>query len=252
LGTLALRDDSAINKDRRLAVIRLLGISSVLLAALFSAGTAAQAPEAARPLAAGSGDEAFRNAAAARYRAILDDLARGRRLDQDRVLLERVRQIAAGLIAAAKAVLPEVAAWPWEVHVASDPAMGTFCMAGGKILVASSLVIRLDLEDGELAALLGHEIAHALADHRREVQRASIDTDVMQEIRQAEIATKQEFEADQIGIGLAHRAGWPAPGIVGFYEKLARDEPPGTFQSSHPAAVMRLEMARETAAKLPR
>ena len=61
----------------------------------------------------------------------------------------------------------------------------------------------------------------------------------------------QEIEADEIGMDLAHRGGWPASAIVSFYEKLAANELPGTFNSSHPGAAARLEMARAMAHQPP-
>ena len=60
----------------------------------------------------------------------------------------------------------------------------------------------------------------------------------------------QENEADEIGMRLAYRAGWPASSLVSFYEKLAAQEPPGTFNSSHPTAALRVEAARAMARKL--
>lgn len=199
---------------------------------------------------AGIEDEAFRNEAAAQYRKILAGLSAKGKLDDDGVALERVRRIAKGLIAAAAEARPETATWSWEVHVTSDASTGAFCIAGGKLLVGSALVKRLDLSDGELAMLLGHEIAHAVAGHRREATRSSMDADVAQEIRQAEIAVMQENEADQIGMGLAYRAGWPTTSLVSFYDKLAAQEGPGTFNSSHPSAQSRATTARAMAQQL--
>ena len=194
--------------------------------------------------------QAFRDAAAVRYRAILGGLGARRALDDDDAARERVRRIAAGLIIAAAAERPDTAAWSWEVHVTSDPAQGAFCMAGGKVLVGSVLVRRLALDDGELAMLLGHEMGHALASHRREVARGSIDTDAAAEVRQAELAMAQEVEADRIGMRLAYRAGWPVASLVSFYDKLAAVEQPGTFNSSHPSAASRAALAKAMAAKL--
>jgi predicted Zn-dependent protease len=195
-------------------------------------------------------DAAFRDEAAAQYRKVLASLWARSKLDDDEVMLDRVRRVARGLIAAAANARPETAAWSWEIHVTSDASKGASCMAGGKILIGGELVKSLDLRDGELAMLLGHEIAHAVAGHRREAARSSMEADAAQEIRQAEIAVMQEDEADRIGMDLAYRAGWPTTSLVSFYDKLAAREPPGTFNSSHPSAQSRAAMAREMARKL--
>jgi predicted Zn-dependent protease len=222
------------------------------IALAMALGSAVASAQPANLPRASAEDEAFRNAAAAQYGKTLAGLSARGQLDDDEATLERVRRISRGLIAAAAEVRPETGTWSWEVHVTSDRSKGAFCMAGGKLLVGSALVRRLDLGDGELAMLLGHEIAHAVAGHRREALRSSMDSDAAQEIRQAEIAVMQENEADRIGMKLAYRAGWPAMSLVSFYDKLATEEGPGTFNSSHPSAQSRATTARAMAQQLGR
>ena len=218
-----------------------------LLMLVFCSATAlAQSTNLPSPVDA----DAFRNEATAQYRKILAALSAKGKLDDDEVLLARIRRVAAGLIVVAAQIRPETSAWSWEIHVTSDVSKGALCMAGGKLLVGSELVRRLGLSDGELAMLLGHEIAHAVAGHRREVARAGMEADVAQEIRQAEIAVREENEADEIGMRLAYRAGWPVSSLVSFFEKMSAEESPGTFNSSHPSAASRAAMARDMAQKL--
>ena len=62
----------------------------------------------------------------------------------------------------------QAASWEWEIHTTSDPDWDASCLAGGKLLVGTKFIDQLALDDGELATLLGHEIAHALAEHHRE------------------------------------------------------------------------------------
>ena len=224
--------------------------SILVVLAVHGAIAWAQPPVPPPPSDAGQDAEAFRADAAARYRAILARLASTGRLDDERNALDRVRRVAAGLIVAARDARPSTASWAWEVHVTSDPAIAAFCIAGGKILVGSAFVDNLDLTDAELAMLLGHEIAHAVAGHRRAAPRAGVDSDAAEEIRQTRIAVAQENEADEIGMDLAHRAGWPLAGLVAFYDKLAAREASGTFSTSHPSAAARAVAARAIADRL--
>ena len=171
-------------------------------------------------------------------------------LDEPR-MLARVRPIAARLIRAGAAERPDSAAWPWEVHVTSDPSMSAFCIAGGKILVGSAFVRRLDLDDAELAMLIAHEMAHALAGHRRaRVPVTSMDADPAEETRASQVAVAQEDEADRLGMQLAARAGWTPASLVGFFDKLAASQPEGTFSTSHAAPAMRADNAREFARRI--
>jgi predicted Zn-dependent protease len=188
-------------------------------------------------------------------------LAASGKLDEDRALLARLRDISAGLIRAAIKLKPQAVQWQWEVHTTSDPDMDAICMAGGKILVGSAFVRQLDLSDGELATLLAHEVAHAVAEHHREtfseamllnrfpavpldVIMARLDSDLSLQIRLSKLASLQESEADHLGMVLAHRAGWPATDIVSFYRKLADSEQTALVSGAYPANATRLSMAK--------
>ena len=189
------------------------------------------------------------------------ELAAEGRLDEDRVLLARLQRIGAGIIAAAIAMKPAAAQWQWEVHTTGDPNVDAYCMAGGKILVGSAFVRALALDDGELATLLAHEVAHAVAEHPREtlseamylihqpdvpleVTMERLDSDLSLQIKLAGLSNLQESEADQLGMVLAHRAGWPAASMVSFYRKLAQGDQPSMVEDDHPAPASRLSMAK--------
>jgi predicted Zn-dependent protease len=199
---------------------------------------------------------------ATRYHEIISDLAAKGTLDDSRLISQRVRQIAASLIRVAVLLKPEAATWEWEIHTTSDPDWDASCMAGGKLLVGTKFVEQLALDDGELATLLGHEIAHALAEHHREelsevvlrdpahptigieTAMARLETDLSLQIGLAALSRIQESEADQIGMILARQAGWPVADMVSFYRKLVDADPPTFRDWSHPSVASRLNMAQ--------
>jgi Zn-dependent protease with chaperone function len=91
-----------------------------------------------------------------RYLEIVVKFAANGQLDKDCRLLNRIQSISAELIHAAIDMKPEAKAWTWEVHVSGDPMVDAFCTTDVKILIGSTFVYRLNLDDGELATLIGH------------------------------------------------------------------------------------------------
>jgi predicted Zn-dependent protease len=196
-----------------------------------------------------------------RYRQMLADLAATNQLDDDVQFTQRAKKIMAGIVLAAIALQPRSAHWDWEIHTSSDPGIEALCLAGGKILIGSQFSQKLQLNDGELATLIAHEVAHAVAEHQREeISEAffikplpnsdleltilRLENDMALQIRLFKLSNLQEIEADQIGAILSHRAGWPGVAMLSFYQKLKAIEEPSLFTQSHPTAATRLSMAK--------
>jgi predicted Zn-dependent protease len=156
--------------------------------------------------------------------------------------------------------------WGWEVHVVDSTRFEAFSMSGGKILVSTPFVRAHDLSDGELAALLAHEIAHALAEHVREQLTAArkldpayrrlsaedmanaMEWDLSVSLRLAELSRLHELEADDIGIYLAAKAGFDPHTSVQFYRKLSSVERGQHLIDTHGAAESRMRIVENFAA----
>ena len=180
-------------------------------------------------------------------------------LNEDPALTARVRAVAKRLIPATRAFRPDAPGWQWEINTLTTDEMNAYAMPGGKIMVYSGLVNKLKLTDAELAAVIGHEISHALREHTRErVSRAyaqqlaltglavatgagqgtlDLANTVASVTFQLPHSREQESEADIMGLELMARAGYDPNAAVNVWKKMMAAEKgnPPEFLSTHPA-----------------
>lgn len=194
------------------------------------------------------------------YREELQKANQKHGLDDKPQELARVRAIAQRLILATGAFRPDAPSWKWETHVIDSPEMNAWCMPGGKIAVYSGLIEKLNLTDDELAAVMGHEIAHALREHGREKASQAMATGIGLSVVGAVIGAGPgqmdlaklvtdmtislpnsrgfETEADRIGVELAARAGYDPRASLTLWQKMAKAESGGAppqWLSTHPS-----------------
>src|ERR1700758_397246 len=118
-------------------------------------------------------EESVEQGAEKAYAGEVQQASAGGKLNADPALTARIRRITGRLIRATAAFRPDAPSWRCEVNTLTTPEMNAYAMPGGKIMVYSGLVEKLQLNDAEIAAVLGHEISHALREHTRErVSRA--------------------------------------------------------------------------------
>ena len=187
-------------------------------------------------------------------------------LNANSAMLARVRGISNRLIAQVGVFRPDAANWKWEVNVEQNDQLNAYCMPGGKIMVLSGLVDKLKATDDELAAVIGHEIAHALREHGRErMSQAYVQQFGLQALAAFATGTagsvavqaagagsqlffalpngrEQEREADKMGLELAARAGFNPEAAVTLWQKMSAQSKsaPPEFFSTHPASENRI------------
>jgi predicted Zn-dependent protease len=186
------------------------------------------------------------------------------KLNMDPELTARVRRVSERLIPVTATFRPDAPAWHWEINALTTPEMNAYAMPGGKIMVYSGLVEQLQLSDAELAAVLGHEISHALREHTRErVSRAYVEQIALSGIAIAvgappgsvDLASsvaavtfelphsrEQEAEADVMGLELMARAGYDPHAAVTLWTKMQATSTGHTpqFLSTHPSSANRI------------
>jgi predicted Zn-dependent protease len=205
-------------------------------------------------------EEAAIEASEEAYLTQMNELSQAGKLVTDPATLAKIDEITGRLIAQAIQFRPETADWDWSVEVIDDPkTVNAWCMAGGRMAIYTGLLQQIRPTDDEIAQVMGHEIAHALANHtaeRMSVARArnigvlgvGILADRPAVAMSAAAATAQvaitlpnsrtsEAEADRIGIELAAKAGYDPRAAPSLWRKMGEvgGSGPPQFLSTHPS-----------------
>src|SRR3954470_24947917 len=195
-------------------------------------------------------------------------------LDRDAAQVARIKAIVGRLVPETTVFRDDAAKWPGEAHVISLDEVNAWCMPHGKMAIYTGIINKLQATDDELAAVMGHEIAHALREHSREQmsQQALTQTaiglggallgigdmgqslagmvaNVSLELPKSRTA---ETEADRIGVELAARAGYNPQAAISLWqkmEKLSSSQPP-KWLSTHPPHADRVADLQNQAQKV--
>lgn len=198
------------------------------------------------------------------YLQALGESGKKNQLNRDPAQVSRVRAIAQRLIPVTSTFRKDAPGWNWEVNVISSPEINAWCMPGGKIAVYTGIIERLALTDDELAAVMGHEIAHALREHGRErashalaqsigfgavgillgLDESSMNlVDIISDLAlNLPNSREHEREADRMGIELSARAGYDPRAAVTLWQKMGKagGAGPPQFLSTHPSSERRI------------
>ena len=202
------------------------------------------------------------------YAQLLAEAQKKGLLNRDAQQVARVRTITQRLIPQVAVFRKDALQWKWESNVLTSKDVNAWCMPGGKMAVYSGLIERLNATDDELAAVMGHEIAHALREPARErigrqmaTQTAStIGSIALQIFTGVQVdpqlagsvigaatvlpnSRENESEADIIGVELMARAGYDPRASLSLWRKMGQVAGGGggpEFLSTHPSGETRL------------
>jgi len=219
-------------------------------------------------------------AAAAQYQDVLKTETPKGNVNRDPQQAERVRNIAKRLIPQTAVFRKDALDWKWEVNVITSPEVNAWCMPGGKIAVYTGIIEKVHITDDELAAVMGHEISHALREHGRERASQQMAAGVGASLAGAvadiflpgsgQLATAgagagaqlgvllpysraHETEADRMGVELAARAGYDPRAAVTLWQKMAKlssGGAPPKLLSTHPSHEDRIKDLTEFSQKV--
>ena len=209
------------------------------------------------------------------YKGELGEASKAGRLNTDKATLERIRVIADRLIPQVAVFRADALKWQWEVNLETNPQLNAYCAPGGKIMFFTGIIQKLNLSDDEIAAIMGHEMAHALREHGRErvsqamaqqmgIQLGAQVLGMQDKAQMAQMGAQllftlpnsrgQESEADVLGLELLARAGFNPQGAVSLWQKMSQAGNGGgpAFLSTHPSGSQRIaELQSRIATVMP-
>jgi predicted Zn-dependent protease len=159
-------------------------------------------------------------------------------------------------------------AFHWKVTLLRKNEANAYCLPGGKIVVYTG-ILPITKTDAGLATVLGHEVAHATAEHvaerleREKLTRIAVAiiaggiavtpsqyTHVLAVLGVGGAAAslpfsrKQESEADHIGLVYMARAGYDPQQAVAFWKRMlaaSKGKEPPEWESDHPSTARRVK-----------
>ncbi len=163
--------------------------------------------------------------------------------------------------------------YAWEFNLVQDSAVNAWCMPGGKVVVYTGILPVTQTEEG-LAVVMGHEIAHAVAQHGSERMSQGLITQFGGMALSKALEDKpeqtqnlfmtafgvgaqvgvllpysrlQESEADHLGLIFMAMAGYDPESAVAFWERMAANKGGSMpeFLSTHPSDQTRIKKMKE-------
>ncbi len=165
----------------------------------------------------------------------------------------------------------------WEFNLVDNKAKNAFCLPGGKVVVYTG-ILEVAKNDDQLATVMSHEIAHALARHGAERMSSGMVAQGVQLLGNIILGSQapqytnafnvaygagaqygilmpygrmQESEADEIGIHLMHKAGYNMSEALNFWKNMsAGKKETAEFFSTHPSSSTRIANITKTIQKI--
>ncbi len=187
--------------------------------------------------------------------------------NRDAEMVRRVGQRITGAVEAyykENGISDKLAGFNWEYNLVNDPAVNAWCMPGGKIVVYTGL-LPITQNEAALAAVMGHEVCHALLQHGNQrmsqgMAQQGLGAALSVAVANKPAATqnlfmtaygvgsnvlgvlpfsrKHELEADHYGLLFMARAGYNPQEAIALWDRMeqaANGQKPPEFLSTHPS-----------------
>lgn len=216
-------------------------------------------------------DTATLNATAAQsYSQMVQDARNKGQLDTSSSTYKRINTVFQRLTPVANQMNQTGQPFSWQLAVLKSDQINAFVAPGGKVVFYTGIVNKLNLTDAEIAAIMGHEMVHALEEHAKSKIGAQALTNLAlniglsaagSNVGQLGAAAAQlgaqvgvglpysrnlESRADEGGLMLMARGGYNPQAAITLWEKMNRLEGGGaSFLSTHPSNSQRIAAMRE-------
>jgi Zn-dependent protease with chaperone function len=215
------------------------------------------------------------NAATQQYQQMLQEASGQRALaPANHPQLQRLRFIADRIVPFTSECNDRARQWKWEVNLLGSADVNAFCMPGGKIAFYYGILDKLQLDDDEVATIMGHEVAHALLEHAREQAGKNTFTQlglrlgasllglgsvgdaaaqIGSQLLSLRYSRDDETEADALGLVMSARAGYNPRAGVSLWQKMmaaSGGSSPPKILSTHPTSRDRISAIEARLARL--
>lgn len=208
-----------------------------------------------------------------------DQFLKEHKVSTDQVQTAAVKRVGANIqhaverYFAASGLSQHLSDYKWEFNLVEDKQVNAWCMPGGKVVVYTG-ILPVAKDDAGLAVVMGHEIAHAIAEHGNERMSQGLLAQMGGVALSTALSTKtaetqqlwmsvygvgaqygaimpygrmQESEADHLGLIFMAMAGYDPNEAVPFWERMAAQkggQAPPEFLSTHPSDTSRIANIR--------
>lgn len=217
-------------------------------------------------------DSATLNVAAAQgFNKTIQEASANKTLDTSSATYRRINSVFSRLKPYGDQINQTGQKFNWQLAVLKSDQVNAYVAPGGKVVFYTGIVNKLNLTDAEIAAVMGHEMVHALEEHSKNKIGAQALTNLAlniglsaagNNVGQLGAAAAQlgsqvgvglpysrslESRADQGGLMLMARAGYNPQAAITLWEKMNKLDGAGgsSFLSTHPSNSQRIEAMRK-------
>ena len=198
--------------------------------------------------------------AALNYRQNMDKARAARVIDTTSATAKRVQAVFRRLVPFADAANQTGQPFQWEMTVIRSNELNAWAMPGGKMAVYTGIVEKLNLTDAEIAAIIGHEMTHALLEHSRKEANRNVGISLGAQLGSQILAATTGINAntasqgvglltDLGGLKLMAQAGYNPEAAISVWNKMNRANDNNNalekILSTHPTNNDRIELIRK-------